>query len=93
MIEASQKDDEIFVIIYYLEKNINRGFGDQLLFEIGPCFIGKKPGQQITVICGVRKEHTNEENYLKKKYLDVYDIKKDVVQTLVELGVDKKKQL
>ncbi len=78
-------------LIYYLEKNINRGFGNQSLFEIGPCFTGKKPGQQVTVICGVRKEHADEENYLRKeKYFDVYDIKKDAVQTLVELGIDKK---
>ena len=32
-----------------------------------------------TIICGIRKENL----------LDVYGIKKDVVQTLVELGVDK----
>ena len=66
-------------LINVLNKNIDRGFEDQSLFEIGPLFIGKKPGQQITVICGIRKEHQ----------LDIYDIKKDVVQTLVELGIDK----
>ena len=66
-------------LILYLKKNIDRGFENQSLFEIGPLFIGKKPGQQITVICGIRKEHQ----------LDIYDIKKDVVQTLVELGIDK----
>ena len=67
-------------LIYFLKKNIDRGFEDQSLFEIGPSFIGKKPGQQINIICGVRKENK----------LDVYGIKKDVVQTLVELGIDKK---
>lgn len=66
-------------LIYYLKKNIDRGFENQSLFEIGPSFVGKKPGQQITVICGIRKEHL----------LNIYDIKKDIVQTLVELGVDK----
>ena len=76
-------------LIYYLEKNINRGFGDQSLFEIGPCFTGKKPGEQRTVICGVRKEQIDEENNLRKEnYFNVYDIKKDAVQTLVELGID-----
>ena len=30
-------------LIFYLEKNLNRGFGDQALFEIGPTFTGKKP--------------------------------------------------
>ncbi len=66
-------------LIYFLKKNIDRGFENQSLFEIGPYFTGKIPGQQKTVICGIRKENL----------LDVYGIKKDVVQTLVELGVDK----
>jgi len=66
-------------LIYFLKKNIDRGFENQSLFEIGPLFIGNKPGQQITLICGVRKENL----------LDVYGIKKDVVQTLIELGIDK----
>ena len=80
-------------IINYLKKNINRNVNDQSLFEIGPCFTGKKPGQQITVICGVRKQGVDLEN-LQKMYeretdFDVYSIKKDIVQTLVELGVEK----
>ena len=66
-------------LIYFLRKNIDRGFENQSLFEIGPSFFGKKPGEQITIICGVRKE----------TQLDVYDIKKDVVQTLIELGIEK----
>tara|TARA_B100001758_G_scaffold215958_1_gene201929 strand:+ start:35 stop:721 length:687 start_codon:yes stop_codon:yes gene_type:complete len=63
-----------------LNKNIDRGFDDQSLFEIGPLFIGNKPGQQITVVCGIRKENL----------FDVYGIKKDLVQTLLELGINKK---
>jgi phenylalanyl-tRNA synthetase beta chain len=66
-------------LIHFLKKNIDRGFENQSLFEIGPSFIGKKPGQQITVICGIKKEDLT----------DIYVIKKDVVQTLVELGIDK----
>ena len=66
-------------LIYFLKKNIDRGFDNQSLFEIGPSFTGKKPGEQITIICGLKKEDQ----------LDVFDIKKDVVQTLVELGIDK----
>jgi len=66
-------------LIFFLKKNIDRGFENQSLFEIGPSFIGKKPGDQITVVCGIRKE----------LQLDIYGIKKDVVQTLIELGIDK----
>ncbi len=66
-------------LIYFLKKNIDRGFQNQSLFEIGPSFTGSKPGEQITVVCGIRKE--NE--------MDIYDIKRDVVKTLVELDIDK----
>ena len=66
-------------LILFLKKNLDRGFENQSLFEIGPSFIGKKPGQQITIICGIRKENL----------LNIYDIKKDVVKTLVELGIGK----
>ncbi len=66
-------------LIHFLKKNIDRGFENQSLFEIGPSFFGKKPGQQITIICGIRKENL----------LDIYDIKKDVVKTLVEMDIDK----
>ena len=66
-------------LIYFLKKNIDRGFENQSLFEIGPSFIGKKPGQQITIVCGLRKDNQ----------VDIYEIKRDVVQTLVELGIDK----
>ena len=44
-------------LIYYMEKNLNRGFADQSLFEIGPVFTSKKPGDQITVVCGVKKNN------------------------------------
>ncbi len=66
-------------LIFFLKKNIDRGFEEQSLFEIGPSFTGKKPGQQLTIVCGIRKENL----------MDVYDIKKDLVKTLVELGIDK----
>tara|TARA_Y100001970_G_scaffold292969_1_gene436920 strand:+ start:89 stop:2437 length:2349 start_codon:yes stop_codon:yes gene_type:complete len=66
-------------LIYFLKKNLDRGFENQSLFEIGPSFTGNKPGQQITIVCGIKKEDL----------ADVYLIKKDVVQTLIELGIDK----
>ncbi len=72
-------------LIFNMEKNLKRGFEDQSLFEIGPVFIGKKPGEQITVICGLKKRN-NQANLEK---IDVFEIKKDLVQTLIELGIDK----
>ena len=75
-------------LIYYMEKNLNRGFGDQSLFEIGPVFKSKKPGDQITVICGIKKQQHDQDGS-RKNHLDVFDIKRDLIQTLVELGVNK----
>ncbi len=66
-------------LIYYLKKNIDRGFENQSLFEIGPSFTGRKSGQQITIICGIRKEDL----------IDVFAIKTDLIQTLFELGINK----
>ena len=37
-------------LIFYMEKNSKRGFDDQSLFEIGPVFTGKKPGEQLSLI-------------------------------------------
>ncbi len=77
-------------LIFYLEKNLNRGFGDQAIFEIGPTFTGKKPGQQKTVVCGIKKQFMDDDNSLKNKNLiDVFHIKKDLVQSLIELGIEK----
>ena len=69
-----------------MDKNFKRGFDDQSLFEIGPVFIGKKPGEQITVVCGLKRQSKNDKTYGQ---IDVFEIKKDLVQTLIELGIDK----
>jgi len=41
-------------LIFYLKKNLDRGFKDVSLFEIGPIFKGKQPGQQLTVIGAIK---------------------------------------
>ena len=77
-------------LIYYLKKNIDRGFENFSLFEIGPSFEGKEPGQQKTVICGVKTGNVNEKNWNEQnRSIDVFDIKKDVMQTLSELGLER----
>ncbi len=80
-------------LIYYIEKNLNRGFTDQSLFEIGPVFTGKKPGDQITVICGVRKKQYDDQNNFGEKNINVFDIKKDLIQSLIELGLERDEML
>ena len=80
-------------LIYYMEKNLNRGFADQSLFEIGPVFTGKKPGDQITVICGIRKKQHDNQNNFGEKNINVFDIKKDLIQSLIELGLERDEML
>ncbi|MDC3166662.1 phenylalanine--tRNA ligase subunit beta [Candidatus Pelagibacter sp.] len=74
-------------LAFYLKKNLDRGFKDISLFEIGPIFKDNKPGEQLTVIGGIKsgkisRLNWNEENRL----VDVFDAKKDTIQTLLEAG-------
>ncbi len=74
----------------YLKKNLDRGFKDVSLFEIGPIFKDNKPGEQLTVIGAIKsgkisRLNWNEEN----RSVDLFDAKKDVIQTLVEAGYNR----
>ena len=37
----------------YMSKNLDRGFKDISIFEIGPIFNGSNPGEQNTIVCGL----------------------------------------
>ena len=77
-------------LMFYLKKNLDRGFKDISLFEIGPIFKGNQPGQQLTVIGAVRSGKISRLSWNEKERLvDVFDAKKDAVQTLIEAGYDK----
>ena len=79
-------------LVIYLNKNLDRGFKDISLFEIGPIFYGSQPGQQQTVISGLRSGKTSRLSWLEKERLvDVFDVKQDVVKSLVEVGFDQNK--
>ena len=79
-------------LIFYLKKNIDRGFKDVSLFEIGPTFHGKKPGDQLTIVGALRCGKAIRSNWLEKdRNIDVYDSKRDLVKTLVEAGFNKEK--
>ena len=79
-------------LIIYLNKNLDRGFKDISLFEIGPIFLGSQPGQQETVVCGLRAGKTARLNWLEKdRLVDVFDVKQDVVRSLVEAGFSQNK--
>ena len=79
-------------LIIYLNKNLNRGFKDIALFEIGPIFNGSKPGEQETVLTGLKAGKISRLSWLEKsRNVDIFDVKKDVIQTLVEAGYHKSK--
>jgi len=75
----------------YLKKNQDRGYQDLSLFEIGPTFFGKNPGEQQIVVGGLKSGKINRKSWLdKERDVDVFDIKSDAVKTLVELGIEEK---
>ena len=79
-------------LILYLNKNLNRDFKDLSLFEIGPVFHGSNPGEQETVIGGLRSGKINRLSWIEKERdIDIFDIKKDVFQTLIEAGYNRSK--
>ena len=79
-------------LIIYLKKNIDRGFKDISLFEIGPSFSGNKPGEQKTVIAAVRAGKVSRYNWIEKeRNVDVFDAKRDVIQTLIQIGFSQSK--
>ena len=79
-------------LIIYMRKNIDRGIKDLSIFEIGPIFYGNQPGEQNTVVSGLVAGKKSRLSWLEKdRNVDVFDIKRDVVQTLVEAGYDSEK--
>ncbi len=79
-------------LIMYTNKNLDRGFKDLSIFEIGPIFNGSNPGEQNTVVCGLSAGKKSRLSWIEKeRNVDVFDVKRDVIQTLVEAGYDSQK--
>ena len=75
----------------YLKKNQDRGYEDLALFEVGPVFFGKNPGEQQIIVGGIKSGQVNRKSWNEKtRNVDVFDIKSDALRTLVELGLDEK---
>ena len=73
----------------YLKKNQDRGYEDLSLFEIGPVFFGKNPGEQEVVIGGIKSGQINRKSWIDKtRNIDIFDVKSDTIRTLVELGLN-----
>ena len=79
-------------LVFYLKKNLDRDIKDISLFEIGPVFFGKKPGQQEIVIAALKAGKVSRLDWIEKdRIVDVFDAKRDVIQSLEEIGLDQKK--
>ena len=73
----------------HLKKNQDRGYEDLSIFEIGPIFSGKNPGDQQIVVGSLKSGKINRKSWIEKERdVDVFDIKSDVIKTLIELGLD-----
>ena len=73
----------------HLKKNQDRGYEDLSLFEVGPTFFGKNPGEQQIVVGGLKSGKVSRKSWIEKERdLDVFDIKSDAIKTLVELAFD-----
>ena len=79
-------------LIMFMSKNLDRGFKDLSIFEIGPIFTGSNPGEQNTIVCGLSAGKKSRLSWVEKeRNVDVFDVKRDVVQTLVEAGYNSDK--
>ena len=54
-------------LIIHLNKNLARGFKDLSLFEIGPTFYGEKPGEQQTVVGGLKSGKLYQAELVRKR--------------------------
>ena len=79
-------------LAFYTKKNLDRGFKDMSLFEIGPVFLGNNPGEQLTAIGGLKSGKTSRLNWNEKdRIVDIFDAKRDAIQTLIEVGFNRNK--
>ena len=76
-------------LFIHLKQNQDRGYSDLSFFEIGPTFFGKNPGEQQIVAGGIISGQVNRRSWSdKERNIDIFDVKSDVLRTLVELGID-----
>jgi len=76
----------------YMNKNLDRGFKDLSIFEIGPIFNGPNPGEQNTVVCGLSAGKKSRLSWIEKDRIFIqYD---EVIKKMIlKLGGKVKKVL
>src|SRR5210317_405339 len=79
-------------ILTHCKNNIDRGYKNLMLFEVGPVFSGINPGDQSVVAGALRLGHKIEKSWIEKNALsNVYDFKSDAISVLLDLGIEKDK--
>ena len=76
-------------LLIHAKNNADRGHKSLMLFEVGPVFKGRQPGQQNIFASGIVMGNKTEKNWMvKTEPFNAYDCKSDVVQALKDLGID-----
>lgn len=66
-----------------LKNNIARGYSNVALFEVGPEFYGRKPGEQNLIAAGIRSGNTSKKSwYGEERAYDVFDAKADALAAI-----------
>ena len=66
-----------------LKNNIARGYANVSLFEVGPEFYGRQPGEQNLVAAGIRSGNTSKKSwYGEERPYDVFDAKADALAAI-----------
>ncbi len=70
-------------LLLAVKNNIARGYANVSLFEVGPEFYGRKPGEQNLVAAGVRSGMTSKKDWMSAaRAYDVFDVKADALAAI-----------
>ena len=70
-------------LLLAVKNNTARGYGNVALFEVGPEFYGRKPGEQNQVAAGVRCGMTARKDWNgSARAYDVFDAKADALAAI-----------
>lgn len=65
------------------KNNIARGYANVALFEVGPQFNSRKPGDQVLVAAGIRTGQTSKKHWAEEpRTYDVFDAKADAIAAI-----------
>ena len=72
-----------------IKRNLDKNYYEPALFEVGPVFYGKKPGQQKIVLGALKSGTVSKKNWIEKERpVDVFDVKDDIIKSLLKLGLE-----